>query len=113
MSMQHGQRLNGAVKMPTLSQLLNQIVYAPPSSGSVWLLPPWAVWAIIGAVVHAQIASSCPCFRLGRHTSSGAPRSSGWRRGKLARAKAQKWEGGETGVACWCGQRLCRFARTV
>jgi hypothetical protein len=33
--------------MPNLSQLLNQIVRAAVFRG-VWLLPPWAVWTIIG-----------------------------------------------------------------
>ena len=33
--------------MPNLSQLLNQIVRAAIFRG-VWMLPAWAIWAIIG-----------------------------------------------------------------
>ena len=34
--------------MPSLSQLLNQIVRAAIFRG-VWMLPPWVIWTIIGA----------------------------------------------------------------
>ena len=34
--------------MPSLSQLINQVIRATIFRG-VWMLPAWAVWAIIGA----------------------------------------------------------------
>jgi hypothetical protein len=51
--------------MPSLSQLLNQIVRAAIFRG-VWMLPPWVIWTIIAMTLDVNPDCRSFCFGYGR-----------------------------------------------